>query len=406
MSEIIENYKVAKDIYKRYGVDTDLAIEKLSRIPISINCWQLDDVQGFEKNKKTLSGGIAVTGAYEGLPSDITEFKQHLSQVLNQVPGTKKLSLHAIYLDTEEEIDRDEIEPHHYSTWVEFAKEHNIGLDFNPTCFSHPLSSDGFTLSHADESVRKFWIEHVKRSRKISEYFGKELGVRSINNIWIPDGFKDEPADRLSPRLRLKESLDEIFTEKIDSKYSIDALESKLFGIGSESYVVGSNEFYTNYVAQNNNAIICLDTGHFHPTERVSEKISAYLSFNQEVLLHVSRPVRWDSDHVVIFDDETKAIMKEIVRNNALDKVHIALDFFDGSINRIQASTIGTRNTIKALLNALLEPVELIQSAERLGDYTTRLAISEEVKMLPIGFVWDYYCYLHGVDSKEIKNEG
>ncbi len=399
----IKKYEIAKQMYKTIGVDTDKAIQLLRETPISIQCWQLDDVTGFENRTTGLTGGIASTGNYPDKPKNIDEFRKHAEKALSLIPGKKKFNLHAMYLDTDDKIDRNEIEPKHFQNWVNFAKENKIGLDFNPTCFSHPYSEEGFTLSHQDDTIRNFWIEHVKRTRIISDYFGKELGVRSVNNIWIPDGYKDKPIDQLAPRMRLKDSLDEIFKEKMNNQNHIDAVESKLFGLGSESYVTGSHEFYTNYVKNTNNVIICLDAGHYHPTEVISSKISSYLAFNEEILLHVSRPVRWDSDHVVLFDDETKAIMHEIVRCNALDKVNIGLDFFDGSINRIAATVLGSRNTQKALLYALLEPVQYFKGLENKGDYTNRLALVEEMKSMPFGFVWDYFCELENVPINWLK---
>lgn len=402
MNNIEQNYLLAKEMYASISVDTDKVIDILKKTPISVNCWQLDDVTGFEKSNQQLTGGIAATGSYPGKPKNIDEYRKQAKKVLDLIPGFKKLNLHAIYLDADDEnVDRNEILPAHFRSWVDFAKENKIGLDFNPTCFSHPLSEDGFTLSHQDEHVRQFWIEHVIKSRKVGEYFGKELGMCCNTNIWIPDGYKDNPIDKLSPRLRLKESLDEIFKVKINQAYNRDAVESKLFGIGSESYVTGSHEFYTNYVTSTHNAMICLDAGHFHPTETISNKISSYLAFNQEILIHVSRPVRWDSDHVVILDDETKAIMHEIVRLNALNQVNIALDFFDGSINRKAATVIGARNTQKALLYALLEPSEQLKTLEKASDYTKRLALVEEYKTMPFGLVWDYFCEIEGVPGKK-----
>lgn len=392
-SERIEkSYGIAREIYGELGVDTDKALDKLDTIPISIHCWQGDDVKGFENPEGVLTGGIQSTGNYPGAAKTPEQLRNDLNKAFTMIPGKKRVNLHAIYLETNgKKVDRDEIEPKYFVNWVNWAKEKNIGLDFNPTLFSHPKSADGLTLSHPDEGIRKFWIEHVKRSRKISEYFGKELGTTSVMNIWIPDGFKDITVDKLTPRQRLKDALDEALSEKIDKRYHLDAVESKLFGIGSESYVVGSHEFYLGYAVKNN-VLLCLDAGHFHPTEVISNKISAVLLFLDEMLLHVSRPVRWDSDHVVILDDELVAISQELVRNNFLDRVHIGLDFFDGSINRIAAWTIGTRNMMKALLIALLEPTEKLVRSELKFDFTSRLALLEELKSYPWQSVWDYYC--------------
>ena len=317
------------------------------------------------------------------------------------IPGKHKVNLHAIYAETGgKKVDRDELTPEYFQNWVSWAKEQGLGLDFNPTFFSHPLSDDGFTLSHPDAKIRQFWIDHGKASRKIGEYFGRELGIPCVTNIWVPDGYKDIPIDRFSPRQRLKAALDEILAEEISEEYNLDAVESKLFGIGSESYVVGSSEFYLGY-ALYKNILLCLDAGHFHPTEVISNKISAVLAFMDKILLHVSRPVRWDSDHVVIFDDELQTIMEEIVRNDFMNQTYIALDFFDASINRIAAWVIGTRNTIKALLKALLEPTDKLKEYELNQDYTSRLAVLEELKSYPWAAVWDYYCLQQDVPVRE-----
>ena len=394
---IQESYDLAREKYAELGVDTEEALKKLDSIAISVHCWQGDDVTGFENPDAELTGGIQATGNYPGKATTPEELRRDLEKAFSLIPGKKRVNLHAIYLETNgEKVDRDEIEPKHFKNWVDWAKKNGFGLDFNPTLFSHSKADDGLTLSHPDEGIRNFWIEHVKRCRKISEYFGKELGTPSVMNIWIPDGFKDVPADRLGPRQRLKDSLDKSLAEKIDKKYHIDAVESKLFGIGSESYVVGSHEFYMGYAIQNNLAL-CLDAGHFHPTEVISNKISSISLFVDELLLHVSRPVRWDSDHVVILDDELVAIAQEIIRGNLLERVHVGLDFFDASINRIAAWVIGTRNMFKALLIALLEPSKELQKAEMQFDFTTRLAMLEELKSYPWQAVWDYYCYKKGV---------
>lgn len=389
-------YDMAKEMYKGLGVDTEEVLKKLNDIPISIHCWQGDDVSGFENPDGDLTGGIQSTGNYKGKARTPEELRNDLEKAFSLIPGKKRLNLHAMYLETDgEKVERNEIEPKHFQKWVEWAKKNDIGLDFNPTLFSHEYADDGMTLSHPDKKIRDFWIEHVKRCRKISEYFGKELGTPCVNNIWIPDGFKDITVDKLGPRKRLEDSLDQILEEKLDPKYHLDAVESKLFGIGSESYVVGSHEFYMGY-AMKNKTVLCLDAGHFHPTEVISNKISAISLFVNDILLHVSRPVRWDSDHVVVLDEELQEIAKEIIRNQLLDRVHIGLDFFDASINRIASWSIGTRNMLKALLIALLEPTTTLAEAEREFDFTTRLAMLEELKSYPWQAVWDYFCENNG----------
>ncbi|SDM25022.1 L-rhamnose isomerase [Sediminibacillus halophilus] len=398
---IKEQYEMAKEAYERWGVDVEGVLDKLQRIPISIHCWQGDDVSGFEVNKQELSGGIDVTGNYPGKAKTPEQLRGDLEKALSLIPGKHRVNLHMIYAETNGEVvERDQLEPKHFENWVNWAKENGLGLDFNPTLFSHPKAADGLTLAHPDKEIRDYWIRHCIASRKIAEYFGKELGTSALTNIWIPDGYKDIPSDRLTPRQRLKESLDEIFAVEIDEKYNVDAVESKLFGIGSEAYVVGSHEFYLGY-ALKNNKLCLLDTGHYHPTEVVSNKISAMLLYSDQLALHVSRPVRWDSDHVVIFDDELKEIGLEIVRNGALDKVRIGLDFFDASINRVAAWTIGTRNMIKALLYALLQPNEHLKQLQEEGNFTDRLALMEEFKTYPFGAIWDYYCEKMGVPAKE-----
>lgn len=405
MSKITKNYEVAKEIYAGIGVDTDKALKTLKDIPVSVHCWQIDDLTGFENFDAVLSGGIAATGNAPGKPKTKAEFVINLNKALSLIPGAKKLALHSVYSETTEKVARNEILPEHFAGWIDYAKNNKIGLDFNPTYFSHPMAESGFTLSSKDENVRKFWIEHGKRCRDIGEYFGREVGIQCVTNHWIPDGYKDNTIDKLAPRLRLKDSLDQIFSKKIDVKYNVDSLESKLFGLGSESYVTGSHEFYTNYVMTNQNCIMCMDVGHYHPTELVSTKISSYLAFNQEMMLHISRPVRWDSDHVVILDDETKAIMNEIVRYNAFDKIHIGLDYFDASINRIAATVIGARNVKKALLCALLEPTEELKKAEYDNDLTKRLGYAEEVKSLPFGLCWDMFCEMENVPGIDWMKE-
>ncbi len=387
-----DGYESAKKKYERWGIDVDRALEQLERVSISIHCWQGDDVEGFEVNRRELSGGISVTGHYPGKARSPEELRSDLEKALSLIPGKHRVNLHAIYAETGgEAVDRDQLEPRHFENWVRWAKKLGIGLDFNPTLFSHEKAADGLTLAHPNEEIREFWIRHCIASRRIGEYFGRELGTPALTNIWIPDGYKDIPSDRLTPRKRLKESLDAIFAVAIDERYNRDSLESKLFGIGSEAYVVGSHEFYLAY-ALKNNKVCLLDTGHFHPTETVSNKISAILLFSDQLALHVSRPVRWDSDHVVIWDDELREIALEIVRNDALDRVLIGLDFFDASINRIAAWTIGTRSMLKALLYALLMPHDHLKKLQEAGNFTERLALMEEFKTYPFGAVWDYYC--------------
>lgn len=394
------NYNQAKELYGQHGIDVDRVLEKLAGIQISVHCWQGDDVRGFLFRDRALSGGISATGNYPGAARTPDELRADLEKALSLIPGRHKVNLHAIYADTDEKVDLDELEPKHFASWVEWAREHGLGLDFNPTCFSHEKSEDGFTLSHPDEGIRRFWIDHCKIARKIGAWFGEQLGQTCVTNIWVPDGFKDNPVDRLAPRQRLKASLDEIFAEQLNPAHNLDAVESKLFGLGSEAYVVGSHEFYMGYGLMNNK-LICLDAGHFHPTEGIANKLSALSLFAEGILLHVSRPMRWDSDHVVILDDELIEIARELVRGDLLGKTHIGLDFFDASINRVAAWVIGTRNTIKALLKAMLEPVEALRRAELEGDYTTRLAIVEEFKTYPFGAVWDYYCEQMGVPVRE-----
>ncbi len=382
-------YKFARERYAKIGVDAEAAIEKLDAIPISMHCWQGDDVRGFEGGGN-LTGGIQSTGNYPGRANTADELRGNIIKALKSIPGATKINLHAIYGDVKD-VERNAIEPKHFQSWTEWAKGNNLGLDFNPTLFSHPKSDDGMTLSHPDKAVRDFWIEHCKRSRRISEHFGKELGQASVMNLWIADGFKDVPADRLTPRVRLNAALDEIYKEEIDPRYHIDAVESKLFGIGVESYTVGSHEFYMGYAVKNRLAL-CLDAGHFHPTEVISAKISAVSLFVEKMLLHVSRPVRWDSDHVILLDDELTAVAQEVIRHGLLDRVHIGLDYFDGSIDRVTAWTVGMRNMRKALLIALLEPYSKLRETEYAFDFTNRLAILEELKSLPWAAVWEEYC--------------
>ena len=388
----MNNYEIAKKAYAKYGIDTDKAMETLASVPVAIHCWQGDDVVGFD-SKESLSGGIQTTGNYPGKATTPEELMADLDKALSLIPGKKKLNLHACYAIFEkgEYANRDELLPKHFAKWVEFAKARGMGIDFNPTFFAHPMVKDNLTLSSPDEATRKFWIAHGKACLKISEYFANETGIPCVMNIWIPDGYKEIPADRLGPRARFKASLDEILATPYDKSKVYVTLESKVFGIGLESYTVGSAEFCLSYSTKNNITPL-MDNGHYHPTEVVSDKISSLLVFNEKIALHVTRCVRWDSDHVVILDDETKEIAKEIVRNNALDRVFIALDYFDASINRIAAWTIGARNMQKALLNALLIPSAELAEYQNAADYTKMLAMSEEIKTLPFGAVWDEYC--------------
>jgi len=396
-TQIQNAYDIARQRYANIGVDTARAIEMLAGIPISLHCWQGDDVGGFESPEAELGGGLAATGNYPGKARNADELRGDLDKAYSLIPGTHRLNLHSIYAETGgRKVPRNELGPEHFQGWIDWAKATHHGMDFNPSCFSHPLADSGFTLSSYDASVRKFWIEHCQVCRKIGAHFGRELGTACVTNVWIPDGLKDIPADRKAPREILKEALDAVFAEPFDTTCHLDAVESKLFGIGSESYVVGSHEFYMGYTLANH-TLLCLDAGHYHPTEVISDKISAVLTFLDEILLHVSRGVRWDSDHVVILSDELKAIAQEIIRGGYLHRVHIGLDFFDASINRIAAWVIGTRCMIKALLMALLEPHDTLRLCEKNGDYTRRLALFEELKTMPFGAVWDYYCLEHNV---------
>jgi L-rhamnose isomerase len=379
-------YELAKEQYAAIGVDTEYALRILDDIPVSMHCWQGDDVKGFEGGGE-VTGGIQSTGDHPGAARNADELRSMIDKALSLIPGKSRVNLHAIYGDVKN-VDRNQIEPCHFEAWMQWAGERNLSLDFNPTLFSHPKSAQGLTLSHPDKEIREFWIDHCKRSRRIADVFTKKQGSKSAYNLWITDGFKDIPADTLSPRERLVESLDIIFSEKLDI---IDALESKLFGLGLESYTVGSHEFYMGYAVKNGLAM-CMDAGHFHPTEMVSAKISAISLFVEKILLHVSRPVRWDSDHVILLDDELVAIAREIVRGNLLERVHIGLDFFDGSIDRVSAWTVGMRNMRKALLIALLDPYKMLQKAEWEFDFTKRLVMSEELKAMPWSAVWNEYC--------------
>ena len=401
-TSIKKSYELAKEKYAGIGVDTEKAIDVLSKTSISLHCWQGDDVGGFETPDAELSGGgIQVTGNYPGKARTVAELKMDAEKAFSLIPGKHRFNLHASYGEFGgKKIDRDEVEPEHFTGWIEWAKGIDIKLDFNATCFSHPKADDGFTLSSKDESTRKFWIEHVNRCRKISAFMGKELGSSCVHNLWIPDGMKDIPVDRWTHRQLLKESLDEIFNTNYDKAEMKDAIESKLFGIGSKSYVVGSHEFYLGY-GISRGKMVCLDLGHFHPTESIADKISAILQFSDELLFHVSRGVRWDSDHTVILNDDVKAVAEELVRANLLDRVNIALDFFDATLNRIGAWVIGTRATLKSFLIALLEPHSKLKQAEEQRDYFARLALQEEMKTMPFGAVWDYYCLKNNVPVGE-----
>jgi L-rhamnose isomerase len=396
---LTQTYQMAKEQYASLGVDADAALKELETIPISLHCWQGDDVGGFETvGAQLTSGGIQATGNYPGKARTIAELRGDIEKALSLIPGTHRLNLHACYLDNGGKfVDRDEIEPAHFQSWIDWAKRNHLGMDFNPTYFSHAKAADGFTLSHKDKAIRDFWIQHSILCRKIGAEMGRQLGTPTVTNVWVPDGYKDIPVDRTGPRERLMDSLDKAFAEPIDPKIHLDAVESKLFGIGAESYTPGSHEFYLAY-AVSRQKVLTLDAGHFHPTEVISEKLSTVLMFCPGLLLHVSRPVRWDSDHVVILDDELQAIAKELVRSGRLhDKIHVGLDYFDASINRVAAWVIGARNMVKALLIALLEPTDMLKRAELDGDYTRRLAMLEEQKSLPWTAVWDYYCAQKGV---------
>jgi L-rhamnose isomerase len=390
--QVRQAYALARERYGLLGVDTDRVLDTLAGIRLSLHCWQGDDVAGFEQPGAPLGGGLAATGSYPGRARNAAELRADLDLAYRLIPGRHRLSLHAIYAETGGvRVERDELRSEHFSAWIDWAKQNGHGLDFNPTCFSHPMAGGGFTLASYDAGIRRFWIDHCIACRRIGQRFGQELGTPCVTNIWIPDGLKDSPADRKTPRLLLRDSLDQILAERIDPSHNLDAVEGKLFGLGSESYVVGSHEFYLGY-AITHKILLCLDTGHFHPTEMVADKLSAVLLYLDRVLLHVSRGVRWDSDHVVTLSDELQALAQEIVRGGFLERVHIGLDFFDASINRVAAWVIGARSTLRALLLALLEPAGRLRAMELGGDYTGRLALMEELKGLPFGAVWDYYC--------------
>lgn len=396
----MDRYESAKRIYAELGIDTDAALKKLSGVSISMHCWQGDDVGGFESSA-ALSGGIQATGNYPGKARTPEELMADIDEALSLIPGKHRINLHATYAFYDgEKVSRDKLEPKHFDKWIEFAKERGLGIDINPTLFSHPLAADGLTLSHPDESIRRFWIDHCKAIRKIGAYIGEKLGTPCLCNIWIPDGYKETPADRTGPRMRLKNALDEIYSVKYDKNLLVDSVESKVFGIGVESYTVGSHEFYMNYAAKND--VLCLlDNGHYHPTENVADKIPSLLLFADKVALHVTRGVRWDSDHVTSFNDELKDIAREIVLADGLDRVLIGLDYFDASINRVAAWVMGMRNMQKALLIAMLTPHAALKAYQDEGDFTSMFTLNEEAKTYPMGDVWDKFCEMYDVPLRE-----
>ena len=399
-NSIQNGYKQAREIYGELGVDTEAAMRRLRKVPISLHCWQGDDVAGFENAGAELGGGLAITGNYPGKARTPEELRSDFNRTYSLIPGKHRLALHAIYGETGgKPVPRNEITPAHFKNWIDWAKAGGLGLDFNPTCFSHPKAADGFTLAHADKGIRQFWIEHCIACRKIGAAMGKAQGNPCVTNVWIPDGYKDTPVDRKGPRQRLSDALDAVFAEKLSPKHNLDSVEPKLFGLGSESYVVGSAEFYYGYAIRHQK-LLCLDTGHFHPTESVADKISSVLESLDEILFHVSRGIRWDSDHVVILTDELLAMTQEMVRGDYLERIHIGLDFFDASINRVAAYVVGTRSVLKALLIAMLEPIAALRQAEQENDYTSRLGLLEAGKTLPYGAVWDYYCEQSGVPAE------
>ena len=399
-------YSFARESYAAYGVDTEAVLVKLEQVPLSIHCWQGDDVGGFENPGAGLTGGgIQTTGNYPGKARTLDELRGDLDKAFSLLPGRHRLNLHACYADfAGKKVERNELTVAHFQSWIDWCREQRLGLDFNPTFFSHPLADDGWTLSHPDPTVRDFWIEHGAACRKIGAEMGRQLGSATVTNVWIPDGSKDTRVDRKGPRERLRASLDRVFSEKLDHAFNLDAVESKLFGLGSESYVVGSHEFYLGYAAKNQK-LYCLDAGHFHPTENPADKISSLLLYVPELLLHISRGVRWDSDHVVTLDDPTRGLMEELVRGDFLSRTHLGLDYFDASINRVAAWVIGARNVIKALLWALLEPVAKLRELENAGDNSARLALFEEIKTLPFGLVWDEYLLRQNIPGAEWVRE-
>ena len=397
-SQIGRAYSLARERYAARGVDTEVALTALAAVPLSLHCWQGDDVQGFMSQDDMVGSGLVATGTYPGRARTAEELRDDLDMALRLIPGTHRVNLHAIYAETDGQADRDALTPGHFARWIEWARSRRLGLDFNGTFFAHPLAVNGLTLSHPDAGVREFWIRHGTACREIGEAMGRTLGTPSVVNVWIPDGSKDLPADRQAPRERLRVSLDALFAKPNDPRYQLDALESKLFGIGSECYVVGSHEFYLGYAIQRQK-VLCLDSGHFHPTESIADKISALLPYLDRLLLHVSRGVRWDSDHVVILSDELRALAQELVRCQALSRVHIGLDYFDASINRIAAWVVGMRSMQIALLIALLEPQQKLRELELAGDRTGVLALFEECKTLPFAAVWDHCCSQHDVPT-------
>ncbi len=401
------SYDSAKAQFADWGIDTEAAIERLKTIPISMHCWQGDDVVGFEQKTGSSGGGIQATGNHPGRARTPDELRADLEFVYSMIPGKHRLNLHAMYLDTDETPDRDEIEYRHFAPWVDWAKDQGLGLDFNPTFFAHAKADDNLTLSHPDQGIRDFWIEHGKRTREIAARMGAELGSTCVNNIWVPDGYKDTPVDRMAARRRLEASIDQMIAAPQDRAHMRDAVESKLFGIGVEACTIGSHEFYMGY-AMKNDTVLCLDMGHFHPTENVADKLSAASLFVDEILLHVSRPMRWDSDHVILQSDDVLQIAQELVASDLLDRTYIGLDFFDATISRTAAWVIGTRNMQKALLRALLMPLDRLRSAEDALDFTGRFVFTEELKDLPFGRVWDEFCTrmncpsgLHLIDQLE-----
>jgi L-rhamnose isomerase len=400
--QIESAYQIAKERYASLDVDTDAALTKLASVPVSMHCWQGDDVGGFESMGSELGGGLAVTGNYPGKARTPAELRADAEKAFSLIPGKHRFNLHAFYVELAagKKVDRDAIRPEHFKSWIDWAKSLGIGMDFNPTCFAHPKAADGLTLSHADKGIRQFWIDHCQACRRVGAAMGQALGTPTVTNVWIPDGMKDTPADRRGPRERLKEALDQVFAERLDPQHHLDAIEGKLFGIGAESYTVGSHEFYLAYAAKHG-TLVTLDAGHYHPTESLADKISSVLTFVDEILLHVSRGVRWDSDHVIVLNDDLLSIAQELVRGGYLGRTHIGLDYFDASINRVAAWTIGMRNMLRALCFALLEPVDKLKALEREGDFTSRLALMEEAKTLPFGAVWDYYCLQKGAPVGE-----
>lgn len=396
-----ERYEDAKELYRRVGVDADAALRALKDVPVSMHCWQGDDVNGFDR-EDALSGGIQVTGSYPGRAGNYKELMADMDEALKLIPGTKKINLHASYaiFDGDEWTDRDALRPEHFSKWVAYAKEKGVGIDFNPTFFSHPLA-EKYTLTSSDEEIRQFWIRHGQACIRISEYFAEETGIPCVMNVWIPDGLKDIPADRMGPRERYKDSMEQILSIDYDKSKVYVCIESKVFGIGLEAYTAGSAEFAMNYSLYKEGVIPLMDNGHYHPTEMVSDKISSMLVFHGKIALHITRPMRWDSDHVVLFDDETREIAKEIVRNDALDRTFIATDYFDGSINRIGAWVIGMRNIQKSLLYALLQPNKKMKELQDSRKFTELMVLQEELKTYPFSAVWDYYCEMNGVPVRE-----